>query len=98
MTTSSHPMQSITELHPSHGATPTEAQERQIDGTLSLVRAEMIRAFKLHGPMRTMHEAYGVIAEEFEEFFDEVKANNRELAKLELVQVAAMAARAIVDC
>lgn len=69
-----------------------------IDKALALVRAELIRATELYGPMQTMHEAYGVIAEEFnKEFLDAVHANDRDQARKELVQVAAMATRALID-
>jgi hypothetical protein len=69
---------------------PTIAQE---------IMAEYERATKIHGPMNGPHEAYAVIKEEFDEFWDEVKAKNLDKVKArkELIQVAAMCARAIHD-
>lgn len=63
------------------------------------VEAEFGRATKLHGPIVTPHEAYGIILEELDEFWDEVKKKKHDLRELrkELVQVAAMAIRAIHD-
>lgn len=75
-----------------------EVNEVAIDDALAKVRAELVRATQLHGPMHTMHEAYGVIAEEFnKEFLDAVHANDAPQARKELVQVAAMACRALID-
>ncbi len=69
----------------------------RIDAALAAVRAELIRATALHGSFRSSHEGFGVIAEEFDEFWDEVKANNSALAIEEVTQLAAMATRFIVD-
>lgn len=69
-----------------------------IDQALAAVRAELIRAVEKHGPMRSPHEAFGVIYEEFNvEFAAEMVANNRPRQREELVQVAAMAVRATLD-
>lgn len=43
------------------------------------------------------HEGYAVIAEELDELWDDVKANNIEHAIEEAVQVGAMALRFIAD-
>ena len=66
---------------------------------LELVEFELSKARAGHGPMTTQHEAYAVIKEELDEFWDEVKAKkfNREEALGELVQIAAMAQRAAED-
>lgn len=61
------------------------------------VRAELNRAIKKHPPIRTAHEGYGVIREEFEEGWDEIKAKNLEGAKREFIQMAAMAIRFVID-
>jgi hypothetical protein len=68
------------------------------------VVAEAGRAARIHDPMHSPHEAYGVIKEEFEEFWAEVKAFNlpkgkdtRPNMRLELIQTAAMCIRAIRD-
>jgi hypothetical protein len=62
-----------------------------------LVERELERATSRNGPMRGPHEAYGVIKEEFDEWFDEIKRNAPSEALLELVQVAAMVHRAARD-
>lgn len=75
---------------------------------LKAVNHEIERAVAAHGSMTNRHEAYAIIAEELDEFWDEVKKNPRkmriaeELAwqenmRKELIQVAAMAIRAIYD-
>lgn len=73
------------------------AEEARIDVAMAAVRAELIRATKLHGPMRSAHEGYGVIAEEVHELFLEIIGNDGDAAKIEATQVAAMAARFILD-
>lgn len=59
------------------------------------VSTELDRAYAKHGNASwTRHEFYGVIAEEFEEMWDDIKADApREQLDKEIVQVAAMCAR-----
>jgi hypothetical protein len=56
---------------------------------------------RLHGPLASAHEAYAVLVEEMDEFWDEVKKRSENRDKLamrtELIQIAAMACRAIHD-
>jgi hypothetical protein len=64
--------------------------------------AELGRAVIKHKPFNSLHEGYGVIMEEVCEFFDEVRAwqpDTRDYTKArkELIQVAAMALRTILD-
>ena len=65
------------------------------------VESEVIRARRLHPSYHSYHEAYAVIAEELDEFWEIVrqKDNDRdpEAARKELIQVAATAVRAIGD-
>jgi hypothetical protein len=72
------------------------------------VATETERAQTLHAPIRTLHEAHGVILEEFEEFWEQAKINPKKLdatqkaeriAKLreELIQTAAMCVRTVMD-
>ena len=72
-----------------------------IDQVLSLIEMELSRAMMLHGSMNSHHHAYGVILEEVDEFWDEVKKKSHDRSKdrmrEELIQVAAMACRAILD-
>lgn len=69
---------------------------------------ELARARKLHVPINSAHEAYAVILEELDEYWDHVKTNPRKLSaeaqakrlsemRKELIQIAAMALRAITD-
>lgn len=65
------------------------------------VAAEVWRASCKHKPMNSAHEAYGVIKEELDEFWDEVKLKSEERSsenlRTELIQTAAMCIRAIND-
>jgi len=72
------------------------------------VVAETERAMGLHDPMHSTHEAYAVIKEELDEFWEQVKINpnkllpgerEQRLTKMhnELIQIAAMCMRAMVD-
>ena len=69
---------------------------------------EVERAMQLHKGMQCQHEAYAVILEELDEFWDLVKINPKKLQvelqelrlrdmRKELIQTAAMCVRAIVD-
>jgi prephenate dehydrogenase len=76
----------------------------QLSEILSAVTKEVLRAQAIHHPMHGPHEALGVILEEFEEYKDEVWAYNpaknrdtRPRQKEELIQLAAMAIRAILE-
>ncbi len=65
------------------------------------ILAELQLARRVHEPMHSAHEAYAVILEEVDEFWEETKKRSAEQDKQkmknELVQIAAMAVRAIVD-
>lgn len=65
------------------------------------VMAEVKRAQTLHAPLNSAHEAYAVLLEEVEEFWDEVRKrkaerNPKDIVN-ELTQIAAMACRTAVD-
>ncbi len=68
---------------------------------MNLVATEIGRARVRHKDYNSCHEAYAVILEELDEFWDEVKKKsahrNREAMRTELVQIATTAMRAIVD-
>jgi hypothetical protein len=75
-----------------------------VDGLVQEVAAEVNRAQSLFAPINGPHEGYGVIKEEFDEFWDEVKKYNlnknrdtRPQMRTELIQLAAMALRTIHD-
>jgi hypothetical protein len=68
---------------------------------LHQVRQELARARGKHAPLNSAHEAYAVILEELDEFKAEVwkKTRERDRAHMreELIQIAAMAIRAVED-
>lgn len=63
----------------------------------ALVRDELDRATAIHSPMSSAHEGYAVILEELDEAWQEIKRNDTAAAKQEMVQVAAMAIRFLID-
>lgn len=70
-----------------------------LDSVLAEVRVEVERAVAKHGPMKSPHEAHSVIQEELEELWDEIKADSGRdhSARIEAVQLAAMAVRYLLD-
>ena len=67
---------------------------------LYLVETELVKAREKHTvPIHTPHEAYGVIAEEVAEFFDEVRRQQIHKGTMlrELIQIAAMCYRSAED-
>lgn len=66
-----------------------------------IIFAEFNAAAQKHKPLNSLHEAYGVILEEVDEFWDEVKKKERFRnpvnVRTELRQIAAMALRTLVD-
>lgn len=70
----------------------------RIDRVMGLIRQELVRAVIKHPtPMRSPHEAFGVIYEELDEMADEMRADNHAGFQKEAMQLAAMGARAILD-
>jgi hypothetical protein len=63
------------------------------------MRAELAAAERAHPPLHSLHEAYGVLKEEFEEFWAEVKQKHPSAIRIhaELVQLATMAWRTCRD-
>lgn len=76
-------------------------RNNELDQILLDVVAEFERATDKHGSLNSAHEAYAVILEEIEEVWEEVKKRsakrNPYRLRAELVQVAAMAIRAVYD-
>lgn len=66
---------------------------------LDAVAYELAAAQSKHPPMHSLHEAYAVILEELDEFWDEVRAQEYDPgdAGHELIQTAAMCLRAFVE-
>jgi hypothetical protein len=82
----------------------TPEKDEAIKKVVCEVATEVVRASMMFEPMNSPHEAHSVIEEEFDEYWDEVKAYNprknrdtRPRQREELIQLAAMAVRAIVD-
>jgi ParB-like chromosome segregation protein Spo0J len=82
-------------LNPSPTAMPSVEAPLE---PFAAIRAELERA-SVWPPFNSLHEARGVIEEEFDEFWDHVKVNQkrRDLigCRSELVQLAAMAIKGI---
>ncbi len=66
---------------------------------LDEVHKEVRGAAAKHKPLNSPHEAFAVMAEEVDEVWDEVRKRtlDKPAMRRELIQVAAMAVRAIVD-
>lgn len=76
---------------------PQGEKLNMLEGCMREILEEYLAATAIHGPFHSPHEGYGVLAEEFDELFDEVKANNKPAQRAEAIQVAAMALRYIMD-
>ena len=61
------------------------------------IQAELDSSNEKWPPFKSTHEAYAVIKEEFEEFWDEVKKKNPDTENMrkELIQVCAMCVKTI---
>lgn len=66
---------------------------------LDNIRVEVLKAIHKHAPMNGPHEAFAVLKEEVDEYWDEVKADRgrQASARMELIQIGAMAVRALID-
>lgn len=62
------------------------------------IRAELKSATKRFGKFNSTHEGYGVIKEEFDELWDEIKKNSsKDIMSKEAIQLAAMSLRFLID-
>jgi len=61
------------------------------------VLRELERAQRKFPAFHSSHEGYAVLKEEVDELWDAVKSNNVTHAKVEAIQVAAMAIRFILE-
>lgn len=69
-----------------------------VSEALEEVLAEYVSARTKHAPMRGPHEGYGVLLEELDELWDEIKANGPTAnLRSEARQVAAMAVAFMVE-
>jgi glutamyl-tRNA reductase len=75
--------------------------EYLLTSVLDEIGDELREAMNKHAPLNSAHEAYAVILEELDEFWDEVKKKREQRSKYamrrELIQVAAMCVRTILD-
>lgn len=75
--------------------------QEEIKLLIKEVCTELNSAVKKHPPINSAHEGYAVILEELDELFDEVKkqTKNRNIDNMrkEVIQIAAMAMRFIID-
>jgi len=80
----------------------------RVDGIIEAVREEAERAMKLYPGMNSRHEAFAVIYEEIDEFWELVRLNPKKMTaaqneefrqnmRTELIQIAAMCIRSISD-
>ena len=75
----------------------------EVEEVTEQVAQEVRRAIQIHRGMRCAHEAYAVILEELDEFWEQVKINPAKQAlrkgrlRSELIQTAAMCVRAVID-
>jgi len=70
----------------------------QMYAVMSDVVDELLRATKKYNSFHSAHEGYGVILEELDELWDDIKFNNGTVEmRKEAIQVAAMAVRFILD-
>ena len=74
-------------------------EERYLRELFEELLAEINRAVSKNGPMKSRHEGYAVMLEEFDELWDEIKLKNPNPENLreEAIQIAAMAVRFIHD-
>ena len=62
-----------------------------------LIEKEMTFGFIEYGPYHSAHEQYAVLKEEVEEWWDAIKGNMADSCQYELLQVAAVALRYIIE-
>jgi len=78
----------------------TEFEGESKPAFVDLVEAETARSIDLHGDHKSLHESYGILMEEVDEFWDEVKLKpenrDKERIKAELVQIASVAMKAFI--
>lgn len=76
---------------------PEPSKFPELEENLQKVKTECLQAMRDWPPYNSAHEAYGVLMEEVEEFWDHVKTNQkrRDLPnmKKEAIQIAAVALR-----
>ncbi|RUW56818.1 hypothetical protein [Mesorhizobium sp. M8A.F.Ca.ET.021.01.1.1] len=78
---------------------PSRTEADKIVLAIDAVHAEVKKAMIKHKPMVSVHEGYGVILEEVDELFEEVRPDRGRTteAQKEALQVAAMGVRFVLD-
>lgn len=72
--------------------------EKEIDEVLLSVKKELLKANKKKPPvLNSSHEGYGVMKEEFDEMWDDIKEDLISHSILECIQVGAMAVKYILS-
>jgi NTP pyrophosphatase (non-canonical NTP hydrolase) len=64
---------------------------------IPLLDAEIAFGRDKYGPYHSAHEQYAVLQEEVDEWFDAIKGNMADCCQYELLQVAAVALRYILE-
>lgn len=73
-------------------------EEKEIDEVLAGIKKELLRANKKHGEyFHSAHEGYGVLLEEVDELWDDIKDNLLHNSIDEAIQVGAMAVKYVVS-
>jgi hypothetical protein len=67
------------------------------DDLIRVVSLEMAHAYAKYGNYNNSHECYGVLCEELAEWFDTVRGNYADEAAYELVQLASVALRYVME-
>ena len=70
----------------------------ELETYLDVVGEELMRASCKFGPFNSAMEGLAIIEEEVDEFKHEVRHGTIAAARLEAIQVAAMAVRFLIDC
>lgn len=73
------------------------AVEMSIEAITGDVLKELHRAMQKFPKFHSAHEGYAILKEEIEETWDAIKNNDLDHARVEMIQVAAMAIRFIHD-
>ena len=78
---------------------PDLAVGTPLERLLTEVGSEVMRAQAKWPPIHNLHEGWGVIMEEVSEYTDACREQlpNRNAARVELIHIAAMAVRVILD-
>lgn len=69
----------------------------QMMSYLGEIGEELMRARSIHQPFSSARHGHSVIEEEFDEFWDAIKADDIEHARKEVLQLAAMCLSFLTD-